>query len=117
MKLHKSYLYASSALIICSAVFTTGCIKNDLPYPRIPQYITALAAVGESAPAVIDSENNKATVYLEETVDIMAVSFSEFEITEGATADPNLLEGSYDLSEPLVVNVSLYQDYPWIINA
>ncbi|MDE6811388.1 MAG: PCMD domain-containing protein, partial [Muribaculaceae bacterium] len=94
-----------------------GCIKNDLPYPRLPQFILKLAVENEERPASLDSLKYTATVYLPETVDIQNVKFSEFEISEGATADPDLLDGEYDLSRPLVVNVSLYQDYPWIISA
>lgn len=99
------------------AVVTAGCIKNDLPYPKLPQYILQLAAEGEKAPAAIDSVNYKAVLYLEETTDIMAVRFSEFVISPEAKADPDLLEGSYDMSQPLTVTLSLYQDYPWIITA
>lgn len=94
-----------------------GCIKNDIPYPRIPQYILKLAAEGEKAPAKLDSLNYNAVVYLAEDVDIRKVVFTEFEITQGASADPNLIEGEYDMSTPIVVNLSLYQDYPWIVTA
>lgn len=116
MKINKStirYILALSVIVFG----LNGCIKNDLPYPKIPQYILKLAAVGEKQPASIDSENSKVTVYLEETVDIMAVQFSEFEISPDGKADPNLLEGTYDLSSPISVILSLYQDYPWIITA
>ncbi len=103
--------------VILLALLASGCIKNDLPYPRIPQYILKLAAEGESAPASLDSINYKATIFLEETVDIRNVKFTEFKVTEGASVSPNLLEGSYDLSTPQVVTLSLYQDYPWLITA
>lgn len=111
-------VYFSSLLIsLLLAVGMAGCIHNDLPYPRIPQFILQLAAEGESQPARLDSLNYKATIFLEETVDIRNVVFTRFEITEGAKADPNLLEGTYDLSTPKVVTLSLYQDYPWLITA
>lgn len=94
-----------------------GCIKNDLPYPKLPQFILKLAADGEEKPAQLDSLNYSGVIFLSETVDIQNVEFSEFVISEGATADPNLLEGKYDMSKPLTVNVSLYQDYVWTISA
>ncbi|MDE5773005.1 MAG: PCMD domain-containing protein [Muribaculaceae bacterium] len=94
-----------------------SCIKNDLPYPRIPQYILTLAAEGESQPAAIDSLTYKAVIYLSEQTDIQNVRFTEFTYTEGATVDPDLLDGTYDLTSPVVVNVSKYQDYPWIVSA
>ena len=109
-------------LFLLPAVFimlclVQACIKNDLPYPKIQQNITALAAVGQSRDASIDSAEMKATVYLEETTDIENVSFSTFGLTPGATSDVNLLEGSYNLSSPLQVIVSRYQDYTWTITA
>lgn len=94
-----------------------GCIKNDLPYPKIVQNIQALAAEGESKAASIDSVVQKATVYLDETVDIQNVKFTEFRITEGGTADPDLLEGTYDMSKPLYVTLTRYQDYLWEVTA
>ncbi|MDE6447693.1 MAG: PCMD domain-containing protein [Muribaculaceae bacterium] len=94
-----------------------GCIKNDLPFPRIPQNILSLAAEGESRAAAIDADKYMATVYLEETVDIRNVTFTEFTYTEGATVDPDLLEGAYDLSAPLIVKLSRYQDYFWVVQA
>lgn len=94
-----------------------GCIHNDLPYPRLVQSITAISAEGELKPAVIDSVNLNATVYLEETVDIEAVRFDRFEISPGAECSPNLLEGVYNMKKPIVVNVSLYQNYQWTVTA
>lgn len=94
-----------------------GCIKNDLPYPRIQQNILAIEAAGESKAAVIDSANLTVTLYLSELVDIRAVNFSVFDITPEATASPNLAVGVHDLSRPIVVNVSRYQDYEWVVSA
>ena len=111
----KNFLRIMGVALVAAGV--QGCIKNDLPYPKIPQYITAIAAEGEKVPAVIDTENYKVQLELEETTDIMAVRFTEFEVTEGATADPDLLEGTYDLTQPLTVTVARYQDYPWVITA
>lgn len=111
-----NYKYLSG-IVSVMLILVAGCIKNDLPYPKIPQYILQLAAEGESQPAKIDSINFKATVYLEETVDIRNVTFTRFETTKDAKVDPNLLEGAYDLSTPQVVTLSLYQDYPWLISA
>lgn len=102
--------------LVISFVFT-GCIKNDLPYPRLQQNIRRLAVEGESQPASIDSAKLTATVYLSEDVDIMNVKFSEFETSPQAKVDPNLLEGTYDMSNPLKVTLSLYQDYEWVVSA
>lgn len=95
----------------------SGCIHNDLPYPQIQQNITSLAAEGESRASLIDSAEFSATVYLGEQVDIENVRFTKFTVTEGGTAEPNLLEGTYDLSHPIVVNIDMYQNYQWIVRA
>ena len=107
-----------SSFILLGAVFVLltvmgSCIKDDIPYPRIAQNIRALVAEGELRPTILDSVTCQADVYLSESVDIMAVRFSEYVITEGGTSDPNLLEGIYDLSSPLEVTLKRYQEYPW----
>lgn len=94
-----------------------GCIRNDIPFPRIPQYILSIAAEGELNPAVIDGETYTCTLTLDETVDIRAVSFSEYTVSEGAVSSPDLLDGTFDLSSPLVVDLSLYQTYQWTVEA
>lgn len=103
--------------LLCGLMTLGGCIKNDLPYPKIPQYILTLAADGESRTAEIDSVNFKATVFLDETTDIWNVRFSEYTFTEGASTDPDLLDGTYDLSKPIVVTLEKYQQYQWIVEA
>lgn len=112
--MRKSTLGISLLLLIG---LLSSCIQNDLPYPRIPQKILELVADGESQPAYIDSLAYEVNIYLEETVDIRKVSFNEYKVSAGATSDPNLLQGTYDLSNPLFVTVSLYQDYNWEIIA
>ena len=112
----KKYIYmvgVQAALLLSLA----SCIVNDLPYPKIPEYILMLAAEGEEQPASLDTENYTATIYLPETVDIRNVRFSEFVVSDEAVADPDLLEGTYDLSTPIVVNLRRYQTYSWLITA
>lgn len=104
-------------LLSAFAVILTSCIHNDLPYPKITQYITSIGAEGESEEARIDTVNLTVTVFLEETVDLQKVRFDKFSVTPGAVSDPDLLEGTYDLTSPLVVKVSRYQEYDWIVTA
>ena len=95
----------------------TGCIHNDLPYPKITQTITSLAAEGQSRDAFIDSLGLRAIVYLEETTDIENVKFTQFTISPGGESDINLLEGTYNLTSPLLVTLTRYQSYNWEISA
>lgn len=104
------------ALLPVIAVLS-GCIKNDIPYPRIPQNITEIAVAGETRDALIDSLARDVTVWLDEETDIENVTFSKFTVTPGAEADPDLSEGSYNLSTPLSVSITKYQTYYWTIYA
>lgn len=103
--------------LLLSLALLAGCIKNDLPYPHIQQNIKVLKAEGENRVSLIDSTNLTATIYLEEWVDMEHVVFTDFEVSEGGVANPNLLEGSYNLTSPLHVDVTRYQTYQWIIKA
>lgn len=105
--------------IILPALATaiTGCIENDIPYPRLPQNILALKAQGELQPARIDSTDFTAVVYLDEQTDIRAVRFTEFRYSPDAVPDKDLLEGTWDLSVPITVELSRFQNYQWMISA
>lgn len=115
MSKKRYYIYILSVASVIAVV--ASCIRNDLPYPKIRQSITALVAQGESKSAYIDSVAMEVSVYLEETTDIENVKFSEYKTSPGAVSDPNLLEGSYNLTTPLFVTLSRYQDYTWEIIA
>lgn len=109
--------FSLSSLSLLSILGMSGCIKNDLPYPRIPQNILAIAAEGESKEAYIDSISYEAHIYLDEQADLTKVKFTTYEISPDATSDPDLLVGEYDLTTPLMVTLSLYQDYIWEVKA
>lgn len=94
-----------------------GCIENDIPYPRLRQDILSIAAAGENAPSSINTAELTAVIHLGEDVNPKSVTFTEFSYTEGADCSKNLLEGTYDLTEPLQVTLSLYQNYVWTITA
>lgn len=111
------FRYFHSLVLLLPLLLASGCIKNDLPYPRIQQDILSIAANGQSQGASIDKQNLQVKIYLDETTNPADVTFSEFTYTEGAECSVNLLEGSYDLTSPLRVSLSLYQTYDWLITA
>lgn len=113
MKKISAYL----SVVLFFLILMSGCIKNDLPYPRIRQVIYTLEARGEEKPALIDSTDLVATVYLDERVDIESVSFREFTYSAGAECSDDLLKGTFDLSRPLLIVLHKYYDYQWIIKA
>ena len=107
--------YVSFALL--SVLLTASCIRNDIPYPHIAQKILAIAAEGQSKEAYIDSLAFEVDIYLDETTDIENVKFSEYKISYGGYSDPDLLQGTYDLSTPLFVYLTRFQEYTWEIKA
>ena len=111
----KSHIPSILTLLILLAA--GSCIHNDLPYPKLPQNILAIRAAGESNPARIDSADYTVTLFLDEETDIQAVRFTEFRYTPDATCNKDLLEGTWDLSVPMTVELSRYQSYQWMISA
>ncbi len=104
--------------IICFAAVAGGsCIKNDLPYPKIPQNILSIAAEGELSPAKIDSTDYSVKLFLDEEVDIQAVRFTKFTYSPDASCNKDLLQGVWDLSVPMTIELTLYQSYNWLISA
>lgn len=120
MSKHKRLSVHNAGLLIVAALLAAlsgGCIHNDLPYPRLQQNITAIVPAGAAKASVIDSVNLTATVYLGEYTDIQSVNFNTYTVTPGAVSDPNLAVGAHDLSRPLVVTLSRYQNYQWVVKA
>lgn len=107
------FLIIAGALLVAAS----SCIHNDLPYPRITQNILSIAAMGEVSPAKIDTTDYTVRIVLSESVDIQAVRFTDFRYSSQATCDKDLLEGTWDLSVPMIVTLTLYQSYQWMISA
>lgn len=101
------------------ALVVTGCITNDIPYPRVHVVFTAFAVDSETRPASIDTNNNVVTVYLPEEADPYHVQVTNYALSPDGAAlkDPNALAAPLNLSEPVTVTTALYQDYAWTIQA
>ncbi len=104
-------------ILLLTMLGAASCIHNDLPYPKIAQNILAIKAAGESNPARIDTTDFTVRIFLDEETDIQAVQFTEFKYSPDATCNKDLLEGTWDLSVPITVELKLYQSYQWMISA
>ena len=105
---------------LCACTFTaalTGCIVNDIPYPRIQANITSLEVAGQDRGADIDSASRTVTVYLPEQVDIENVSVTDYTLSEGASLVGDPFASPLDLTSPKRVEVRLYSDWVWTIKA
>lgn len=106
--------------ILLAAVATAliaGCIKNDIPYPRIQPNFLTFNVAGQDGGTSIDSASRTVTVTLEETCDIYQVQVTGYTITPGATIETDIFSAPVDMSSPLSVVLKLYQEYTWTVRA
>ena len=108
-----NHIYASLLLVL---LLSTGCIKNDVPYPIIACVIDSIAADGLAETPAYDQTNRKITLPLLETTDIQAVNITDVSMTEGAQPSEPIV-GIQNLTTPMSVTLTLYQNYEWCIEA
>lgn len=99
-----------------AALALAGCIVNDIPYPLVVCRIESIEAEGLSGEPTIDADERLVILPLEETTDIQAVEITACTVTENATLSTPIV-GRHNMRTPLYVNLSIYQDYPWTIEA
>ncbi len=101
--------------LLITAVSLTSCLmKNDMSYPIIKAEILEFA-VEEQLSATIDNATRTVSVVLSETADPKAQKLTAFRYTEDAKSSglPEVL----DLTAPVKLTLSIYQDYEWTIVA
>lgn len=103
-----------------------GCIKNDLPYGKVPLSITAFSVSGQTGDAVISEKNMTVTVNLEETANPAMSELLNIEykatLRDGSennysnSIESNVKKGDImDLRNTFDINLSLFQEYKWKI--
>lgn len=107
--------YFTSVIAALSVLLLAGCIRNDIPYPRIQANFTSLDIKGQDRGTVLDTVAMTATVHFPEEVDIESVQVTGYTLTPGAAVVGNMLEGPLNLSKPYPVILRLFQDYQWKI--
>lgn len=117
MKINNILSAVVTAAIIGVCTLLAGCIKNDIPYPRIQANFLSLSAKGQDGGTIIDSIAMTATIPFPEEVDISTVTFTGYSLTPGARIVDDALAGTVDLTNPVNVVLRLYQDYRWKIIA
>lgn len=107
-------------LLCIAAAAVQGCIKNDIPYPRLQGNITAFEVEGQAAAAVIDSTAMTVTVDLADTVDMAQVRLLKFTLSDNTTAEPASDSGDVlDMRTPLKYTLTTWPDqhYEWTVTA
>ncbi|MCM1449829.1 MAG: PCMD domain-containing protein [Clostridiales bacterium] len=110
MKKYICYILLMSALL-------SGCIKNDIPYPRIHANFLTFQVEGQKGASVIDSTKRVVTVTLNEEVDMESVKVTGYTITPGARVADGDLSAPLNLTRPMAVMLEIYQEYWWVIKA
>lgn len=100
---------------VLMALALTGCIKNDIPYPRIQPDFLSIEAEGQTRDAVIDTQNRFITLTLGEDVDIENVNITSYTLSEGARIVDGGFDGPVNLKRYRIVTLKLYQEYDWVI--
>ena len=103
------------SFIAVALIAVTGCIKNDIPYPRIQPDILTLTAEHQLKETEIDPSKRLATLYLTEEADIYNVNITECTVTKDAVFVGDAIEGTIDLSSPQYYKLKLYQEYIWTV--
>ena len=105
-----------SAAILLAA---SGCIKNDIPYPRRLGTITAFEVQGQLSAAVIDSSALTVSVDMADTVIMSHVRLLRFETSSNTTVSPSIDTAFVDLSAPLYYELTTWpgQVYRWTVTA
>lgn len=111
-------IFFTISIIAVAASILGGCIKNDIPYPRIQPNFTTFDVDDQDRGSLIDSATRTVTVYLPEEVNIEAVLVHDYTISpaEARVVDFDLKK-PLNLSSPVYVDLALYQTYTWTIQA
>ena len=96
----------------------TSCIKNDIPLPTIQATFTAFEVEGAARAPKIDRQLQTVTVYVDEWTDPRSVKVDSVAFNEGEPVKASVdFSQPLNLSSPLPVTLSLYQDYEWDIRS
>lgn len=107
------YAFIAPAALGC---LLAGCIKNDIPYPRIQPNFLTMEAPGLLQPAVIDSASRQVKLIFNEETNLADVRISSYTITPGSEiVSGNLHEPINLLQGPYNVTLKMYQTYDWMI--
>ncbi len=101
------------------ALLLSSCVKNDIPYPVVVPHILSLTVegVGEIGQESISQTSRTVTISLGETVDLKNVRITDCKIDVENVRMSQDIVGRHDLTEPLSVVLTTYQNYPWTIVA
>ena len=112
---HISLHFVALGSLLLIFIGLSSCLNNDIPYPRIQAGFATFTVDGQIGESIIDNDKRTVTVELNEKTDINKVAIKQVTLTPDNAQASTPLKGEIDLSKPLDVVISLYQDYEWTI--
>ena len=101
--------------ILLAAGVLCSCVKNDIPYPLVVPHILNMEV--EGGKVEIDQSKYIVDIVLDETVDLKKVNIKSCELDRQETKMSEEIVGRHNLTVPLKVRLSIYQDFEWTIRA
>lgn len=111
MRLFKNIL--SISLVAALAV---ACFPNDMSLPRILAQFTKLEVEG-ALETTIDPATRTVSLVVNEEVELGALAVNLVELNEKASFKNGSFPATLDLTSPMEVMLTMYQDYWWTIKA
>lgn len=98
------------------AVLSVSCFPNDMSLPRILAQFTKLEVKG-GLETVIDTEERTVSIVVNEEVELSRLEVETVALNEKAYFTAGDFPKVLDLSTPMEVMLSMYQDYDWTLTA
>lgn len=107
--------------ILFLSVLAASCVRNDIPYPVVTPHIISMKVDGAKSAEIgqesIHQDTRTVDIVLEENVDLKKVNIRECNIDVESVRLSQEIVGVHDMTAPLEVTLSTYQDYKWTLNA
>ena len=111
MRLFKNIL--SISLVAALAV---ACFHNDMSLPRVLAQFTKLEVEG-ALETTIDPATRTVSLVVNEEVELSMLAVNAVELNEKASFKNGSFPSTLDLTSPMEVMLTMYQDYWWTIKA
>ena len=96
--------------------FVVSCFPNDMSLPRILAQFTKLEVEG-GLETVIDAQTRTVSLVVDEEAELGSLAVTNVQLNENASFKNGFFPKVLDLTSPIQVMLSMYQDYDWTITA
>ena len=98
------------------AALAVACFPNDMSLPRILAQFTKLEVEG-GLETVINADSRTVSLVVNEEVELSNLAVTTVELNEKASFKNGSFPQTLDLTSPMEVMLTMYQDYDWTITA